>query len=63
MPDRSMVHMYEPFILVLRCQRGEVAVDFLLVTTGGSHLNRQMLDAKICTDPSADDMEQVIGQC
>ena len=61
--DRSMVHMYEPVILVLLSQRGEVAVDLVLVATGGTHLNRQMLDAEICADPSANGMEKVIGQC
>ena len=58
-----MVYMYEPFILVLLSQRSEVAVDLVLVATGGAHLNRQMLDTEICADPSADGMEQVIGQC
>ena len=58
-----MVHMYEPVILVLLSQRGEVAVDLVLVATGGTHLNRQMLDTEICADPGADGMEQVIGQC
>ena len=63
MRDRSVVHMYEPFILVLLGQRGEVAVDLVRMATGGAHLNRQMLDTEICADSSADGMEQVIGQC
>lgn len=53
-PALSMVHMYESFILVLLCQRGEIAVDLVRVATGGSHLNRQMFDAKIGADFGAD---------
>src|SRR5580765_7840339 len=58
-----MVHMYEPVILMLLCQRGEIAVDLVRVATVGSHLNRHMLDAEICPDPCADGMQQIIGHC
>ena len=58
-----MVHMDEPVILVLLCQRGEIAVDLVRVATVGSHLNRHMLDAEICADPCADGMQKVIGHC
>lgn len=58
-----MVHMQEPLILVLLCQRGEIAVDFVGVATVGSHLNCRMLDAEICADPCADGMQKVIGHC
>ena len=58
-----MVHMDEPVILVLLCQRGEIAVDLVRVATVGSHLNRHMLDAEICADPSADGIQKVIGHC
>jgi hypothetical protein len=54
--------MNEPLILVLFCQRGEIAVDLIRVATGGSHLNRQMFDAEIGTDFGADGVKQVIGQ-
>ena len=63
MPDGSMVHMYEPVILVLLSQRGEITVDLVLLATGGTHLNRQMLDAEIGTDFGADGVQKVIGQC
>ena len=56
-----MVHMYEFVILMLLCQRGEIAVDIVRVATVGSHLNRHMLDAEICADPGADGMQKVIG--
>ena len=45
-----MVHMYEPVILVLLSQRGEVAVDLVRVATGSFHLDRHMFDAEIGTD-------------
>ena len=48
------MHMYESFILVLFCQCGEIAVDLVRSATGGAHLNRQMLDAKICDDLGPD---------
>jgi hypothetical protein len=47
MQDRSVVHMQEPFILMLLRQGGEVAVDVVSVATVCSHLNRHMLDAEI----------------
>ena len=59
--DPSVMHMHEPFILVLLCQRGEIAVDIVRVATGGSHLNRQMLDAEIGADFGADGMQKVVG--
>ena len=59
--DRSVVHMHKPLILVLLCQRGEIAVDFVWVATVGSHLNRHMFDAEICADPGADGLQKVIG--
>ena len=46
----SVVHMYEPLILVLLCQRSQIAVDLVCVATIGPHLNRQMFDAKIGAD-------------
>jgi hypothetical protein len=52
--DRLVVHMYEPLILVLPCQRGEIAVDLVRVATICPHLNRQMFDAKIGADFGAD---------
>ena len=58
-----MVHMDEPVILVLLCQRGEIAMDVVRVATVGPHLNRHMLDAEICADPSADGIQKVIGHC
>ena len=58
-----MVHMYELLILVLFCQRAEIAVDLVRVATGGPHLNRQMFDAEIGADFCADSMQKVIGQC
>ena len=56
-----MVHMDEPVILVLLCQRGEIAVDVVKVATVGSHLNRHMLDAEICADPGADGLQKLVG--
>jgi len=58
-----MVHMYESLVLVLLCQRGEIAVDLVMVATVGSHLNRHVLDAEICADPCADGLQKVIGHC
>ena len=60
--DRSVMHMHEPLILVLLCQRGEIAVDLVRLATGSSHLNRQMVNAEIGADFSADGVKQVIGQ-
>ena len=60
--DRSVMHMREPFILVLLCQCGEIAVDLVRLATGSSHLNRQMFNAEIGADFSADGVKQVIGQ-
>ncbi len=53
-PALSMVHMYESLVLVLLCQRGEIAVDLVMVATVGSHLNRHMFDAEICAHLGAD---------
>lgn len=52
-----MVCMFEFLILMLLCQRGEIAVDFVVVATVGSHLNRQMLDAEICADFGSDGVQ------
>jgi hypothetical protein len=54
--------MCEPFILVLLCQRGEIAVNLVRVATGSSYLNRQMFDAETCADFGADGVKQIIGQ-
>lgn len=61
MLERSVVRMDKCLILVLLGQRGEIAVDLLLVTTVGPHLNGHMFDTKLCADPSTDGMEQIIG--
>lgn len=53
-PARLMVPMHESLVLVLLCQRGEIAVDFVMVATVGPHLNRHMFDAKICAHLGAD---------
>ena len=44
------MRMHEPLILVLLCQRSQIAVDLVCVATIGPHLNRQMFDAKIGAD-------------
>ena len=57
------MHMYEPVILMLLCQCGEIAVNLIRVATISSHLNRHVLDAEICADPCADGLQKVIGHC
>ena len=59
---RLVMHMRKPFILMLLCQRSQIAVDLVSVAAGGSHLNRQMFDAEICTDFCADGVKEIIGQ-
>jgi hypothetical protein len=49
--------MDEPLILVLLCQRGEIAVDLVGLAAGGAHLNRQMLNPEITTDFGADGLQ------
>ena len=56
-----MVRMNKRLILVLLGQRREIAVDLLLVTTVGPHLNGHMSDSEFCDDSGADSMEQIIG--
>jgi hypothetical protein len=46
--------MYEPLILVLLCQRRQIAVDLVCAATICPHLNRQMFDAEIRADFGSD---------
>ncbi len=48
------MRMHEPLILVLLCQRSQIAVDLVCVATIGPHLNRQMFNAKIGADFGTD---------